>query len=196
MPCRRAWVFVVMFAMGTGAWVDEAHAQPPPWGRNEPRESKWMLGLAAGLWGLTQPLDDARRSGAFDFSVQRQFEGMWNDGGDGHGTIRVQVGHGSRYSSGDSSFDYRRVTLGMFREFCIPFPQAPTYIHLGGGVGRYRVSSAGKRVAKSSLFAEAGFDVRLGESPLTLGPELQVHTIGDRLYATTSIVARFTCRNR
>ena len=145
---------------------------------------------AAGSWGHTAPPDDATRSGAFDISIQRSLGRKWPDTSEP--AIRLQVGRGNSYKSGEGDFHYRRVMLGAVHEYSIIFRRRrrPFYVHLAAGAGAYRVSSAGKSETKSSLFAEAGFDVRLGSSPLTLGPEVQLHTIGDLLYGTTSIVAR------
>jgi hypothetical protein len=200
MSCRRACVLVVMFSMGSGAWISEAHAQPA-WVhevRQElaTRDNGWTLGLSTGgVWGPNDMADDARtRHGAFDISVQRQIDGMWSDGGDA--VIRVQIGRGGGYDSGLNKFDYRRVMVGVFREFAIiPSPRPWAYIHVGAGAGAYRINSAVEHGRSASLFAEGGFEVRLGPSPVTLGPDLQIHTIGDGgLYSTTSIVARIRLR--
>jgi hypothetical protein len=200
MPCRRAWVLVVMFAMGSGAWIGEAHAQPA-WVQEvrqeiATRDNGWTFGLSTGgVWGPNDMADEARtRHGAIDFSVQRQIDGMWRDGGDA--VIRVQIGRGGGYDSRQRKFDYRRVTLGVFREFSvIPSPRPWAYIHIGAGVVAYRTNSAVERGTSASPFAEGGFEVRLGPTPVTLGPDLQIHTIGDvGFYSTTSIVARIRLR--
>ena len=197
MSWLRSGVFAVLMAMGAGAWVGEARAQPPAWTLDEAHENGWTLGLSAGsVWGPNDMADKALRSGGFDISIQRQVEGMWRrrDGrdGDGNGAIRLQIGRGSGYDSGQRRFDYRRVMLGAFREFSIiPSARPPAYLHLGAGIGAYRVSSAGERRTTRDLFVEAGFEVRLGPGRLTLGPEFQIHTLGNHgLYSTTSLVAR------
>jgi hypothetical protein len=193
MSWRRCWsvlVFVVMFAMGSGAWVGEAYAQPA-WSPNISRGGDLALGLSVGSWGLPEPLDDTKRSRAFDISVQQGLGSTTRDFGET--ALRVQVGRGSRYSSEGEDFHYRRVMVGAVREFSmIPSRRPWVFIHVGGALGAYRVSTAaGKHETRSSLLAQAGFDVRLGPTAFTLGPEYQVHTIGDRLYDTASIVARF-----
>jgi hypothetical protein len=98
-------------------------------------------------------------------------------------------------TSVEREFDYRRVMVGAFRDFSIiPSPRPWAYIHLGGGLGAYRIDSPVVRLTSASLFVEGGFEVRLGPTPVTLGPDLQIHTLNGGLYSTTSIVARIRLR--
>lgn len=146
----------------------------------------WAIGVFPGLWESARTASDQGRhyGTAIDFSVERRLVRS-----ERAPTLRVQFGQGQGEGPGRPGFDYRRVMIGGTWKLTKP-SQEPYTVYVAAGVGTYAMRSAVLRETRPSVYGALGLDVRLGSSPLSIGGELQVHTIGGARYGTTSFSAR------
>jgi hypothetical protein len=110
-------------------------------------------------------------------------------GGQSPFSLRVETGRGEGAGGRQPGFDYTRVIVGIVRTLQSA-SAAPFTVYLAGGGGSYAVRTSLMHDTKASVFGAIGLDVRPGSSPISFGAELQVQTIGDGLYGTTSLQAR------
>jgi hypothetical protein len=154
--------------------------------------SGWAIGLAPGVWGHV-PTDssDSRPDGkAFDVSLERRIGAASHPGAP---AIRVQLGTGEGGDGRKPGFDYRRVTVGLIRTF-VGASRSPFSVYVAAGGGAYRLTSSVERSTKPTVSGGIGLDVGLGSSPVSIGADVQVQTIGAAVYGTTSLSARLHLR--
>jgi hypothetical protein len=154
--------------------------------------SGWAIGLAPGVWGHV-PTDhsDSRPDGkAFDVSLERRIGAASDPGAP---AIRVQLGSGEGGDGRKPGFDYRRVTVGLMRTF-VGASRSPFSVYVAAGGGAYSVTSSVQRSTRPTVYGGIGLDVALGSSPLSIGAEVQVQSIGAAAYGTTSLSARLHLR--
>ena len=150
--------------------------------------SGWAIGLAPAVWGHV-PTDsaDSRPDGkAVDFSLERRI-GSASD--PASPAVRVQVGKGEGGDGRKPGFDYRRVTVGLMRTF-VGASESPFTVYVAAGGGGYSVTSAVEHRTKPTVYGGIGFDAALGSSPVSLGAEIQIQSIGTGVFGTTSLNAR------
>jgi len=113
--------------------------------------------------------------------------------------LRLQIGRGSGEGVGEPGFDYTRWILSVVRPIVGASSRAFT-VFGAGGAGRYVTSSAGKAspphaaTGRMSVFGSVGFDAAIGRSPFSIDAELQLHSIGEQLFGTTSVGLRVHLR--
>lgn len=150
--------------------------------------SGWAIGLAPAVWGHV-PTDstDSRPDGkAVDFSVERRIGSASDPAAP---AIRVQLGKGDGGDGRKPGFDYRRMTVGLMRTL-VGASRSPFTVYVAAGGGAYSVTSAVERSTKPMVYGGIGFDAALGSSPVTLGAEIQIQSIGTGVFGTTSLNAR------
>lgn len=152
-----------------------------------PNEAAFKVSVSAGLWDhVPTDSEQGRHPGdGFDVSL----DGRLGRAAPGALSIRAELGTGSGTGLGRPGFDYRRLIVGAVRPF-ISASRQPFLVYLSGGGGAYVETSRGARRIEPSVYGAIGLDVVLGSSPVSLGAEVQVHTIGSGLYGTTSLTAR------
>jgi hypothetical protein len=105
----------------------------------------------------------------------------------------VQLGSGEGGDGRKPGFDYRRVTVGLMRTF-VGASRSPFSVYVAAGGGAYSVTSSVQRSTRPTVYGGIGLDVALGSSPLSIGAEVQVQSIGAAAYGTTSLSARLHLR--
>jgi hypothetical protein len=148
----------------------------------------WSIGAFAGLWARipTDPQNPGRHNGtAFDASLERRLGGEQ----DSTGAFRVEAGRGHGDTPQGPGFDYTRVMGGITRVLH-GASQPPFLVYLAAGGGAYKVSSAIERTTKPSVYGAVGLDVKPGSGVMSVAVELQIHTIGGRLYAVPMLGAK------
>ena len=180
VPCRVAVFLLTVFLMSGR----EAHAQTP--GAPGPADG-WVVAASLGGWDRvpTRSGDGHRYGTALDASIQRSL----GPARGGAPAIRVQVGTGSGDGVREPGFNYTRLLIGLVRNVTSA-SQAPFTVYASGGGGAYAVRSPRGRDTKPSVYGAIGLDVALGSTPTSLGAEVQVQSIGGRLYGTTSLGVR------
>ena len=178
IPERAAMSAVILLTLVAGlARADTRRVYP---------SNAWAIGVFPGLWdGVPTASNQGRHNGtSIDFSVEGRIVRS-----DRAPAIRVQFGQGRGEGPGRPGFDYRRIMIGGTWKLTTA-SQEPFSVYAAAGAGAYNTASAVARETRPSVYGALGLDVRLGSSPLSIGAEIQVHTIGGALYGTTSLGAR------
>ena len=161
-------------------------------------QSAVTIGLSSGVWDHvpTSP-DGAHHSGlGADATIEGRLTPARRDDAL---RLRLQIGRGSGTGAGEPGFDYTRWILSVVRPIVGASSRAFT-VYGAGGAGRYVTSSAGKSSAprggtgRLSIVGAIGFDAAIGRSPLSIDAELQLHSIGQQLFGTTSVGLRVHLR--
>jgi len=183
----RATMMVVATIVAASARL--ACAQTPT--AVDPR-SGWAIGASPAIWAHV-PTDsaDVRPNGkAFDLSVERRLGAATDPGAP---AVRVQLGTGEGGNGRKPGFDYRRVTVGLMQTF-VGASRSPFTVYVAAGGGAYRVTSPVESSTKPTVYGGIGLDVALGSSPVSVGAEIQIQSIGAGAYGTTSLNARLHFR--
>ena len=161
-------------------------------------QSALTFGWSGAVWDhVPTSSDGARHPG---FGADATIEGRLTPARrDDALRLRLQIGRGSGEGVGEPGFDYTRWILSVVRPIVGASSRAFT-VFGAGGAGRYVTSSAGKAspphaaTGRLSVFGSIGFDAAIGRSPFSIDAELQLHSIGEQLFGTTSVGLRVHLR--
>jgi len=155
-------------------------------------QSAVTLGWSGGVWDHVPTSADGRHHPGLgaDASIEGRLTPARRDDAL---RLRLQIGRGSADGVGEPGFDYTRWILSVVRPIVGASSRAFT-VYGAAGAGRYETASARQSSGQLSVFGAIGFDAVIGRSPFSIDAELQLHSIGQQLFGTTSVGLRVHLR--
>ncbi|HEX5214969.1 MAG TPA: hypothetical protein VFV98_05870 [Vicinamibacterales bacterium] len=155
-------------------------------------QSAVTIGVSSGLWDHVPTSSDSVHHPGLgaDATIEGRLTPARRDDAL---RLRLQIGRGSGDGAGEPGFDYTRWILSVVRPIVGASSRAFT-VYGAGGAGRYETASARQSSGQLSLSGAIGFDAAIGRSPLSINAELQLHSIGQQLFGTTSVGLRVHLR--
>jgi hypothetical protein len=107
--------------------------------------------------------------------------------------IRTLFGKGRGEGVGRPGFNYERLMVGVSRIWTDQSrPPFAVYVSAGGGV--YSLEAERSSSTKASVYGALGLRASIASSPVSVGAELQVHSIGGGAFGTTTLNLRIAFR--